>query len=270
MPLQLAWSTDPGLVRSANEDAVSVLVDANGLDAVLIVADGMGGHAAGQLASSIAVEAVAGRMGKRGAGAEPMLERLASALEEANTAVFEAASSAPEHRGMGSTLVVAGIEGDRVGIINVGDSPAYIFTEGEFRLITEDHSWPAEQVRLGLISSEEAHDHPMKHRLTRAIGVWDRVKAFCGQTEMADGDMLVLCSDGIETAGVSPEEVYQLLTLAGDDLDAGVRSIVDRCRQHGAPDNVTLAVARYTATEGTPGKKAPKRKPAAKVRSRGR
>ena len=242
MRVRLAWSTDPGLQREENEDAVVVRRNKAGLDALIVVCDGMGGHVAGRLASSIASETFVKVMeGDGGKGPDP--SRLRAASDEANAAVHSKASADAALTGMGSTLTVVAIDDDEIGIVNVGDSPAYLFRDGEAVLISQDHSWPAEQVRLGLIQPEDAKDHPMKHRLTRAIGVWDRIQSYTNRIKARPGDTLVLCSDGIETAGVSVEEMWEL--LYGNDLEAGIERVFHKCKQLGAPDNITLAVARF-------------------------
>jgi protein phosphatase len=254
MRLRIAWATDPGLEREENEDSVVVWRNKAGLDSLLIVCDGMGGHAAGQTASSIAVKTFAAVLAEDG-DEGPDLNRLKRACKQANTAVFDAARKNPEWAGMGSTLVVAAIRGGDLGLVNVGDSPAYLFRNGSAKLISQDHSWPAEQVRLGVIKPEEAADHPLKHRLTRAIGVWESIQSYTDRMKIEEGDTIVLCSDGVETAGVSVEEMGKLLMKDGD-LDKGTKRVVERCRELGAPDNVTIAVARaevdITATATLP------------------
>ncbi|TMC53894.1 MAG: serine/threonine-protein phosphatase [Chloroflexi bacterium] len=242
MRLRIAWATDPGLEREENEDSVAVWRNKAGLDTLIVVCDGMGGHAAGQHASEIAVKTVTKVLAEDGQEG-PDVERLKRACKEANTAVFAAARDNPEWAGMGSTMTIAAIRSGEIGLLNVGDSPAYLFRNGLAKLISQDHSWPAEQVRLGLIKPEEAANHPLKHRLTRAVGVWEQIQAFTDKIKLDEGDAIVLCSDGVETAGVSVEEMGRLL-LADGNLDRGAERVIERCRELGAPDNVTLAVAR--------------------------
>jgi protein phosphatase len=240
MSVRLAWGSDPGLLREDNEDSVVVLNDRAGLDALLVVADGMGGHAAGQVASSIAAETMAAELendGSSGASAD----RLREAFLRTNAAVFDASRDAPERAGMGSTVVVAAISGMHMALLNVGDSPAYLLRGDDVSVLTQDHSWPAEQARLGVITEEQARDHPMKHRLTRAVGVWDQVQAYTAEKELRKGDLVVLCTDGLEAAGLTREEVCMLLQV--EDLEKGVERVLDACVARGAPDNVTVAVA---------------------------
>ena len=242
MRLKVASATDPGLERKDNEDSVIVSRNKAGVDALLIVCDGMGGHAAGQTASSIASKSVIETLTEDG-DKGPDTDRLKKACKKANTAVFEAARDNPAWAGMGSTMTVAAVDDNQLALLNVGDSPAYLFRNGSWSLISQDHSWPAEQVRLGVIKPEEAVNHPLKHRLTRAIGVWESIQSFTAKMELAEGDAVVLCSDGVETAGVSVDEMAKLL-FHGHDLDEGLQRVIDRCKELGAPDNVTLAVLR--------------------------
>src|SRR6202521_1036725 len=242
MRLRIAWATDPGLEREENEDAVVVWRNKAGLDTLLVVCDGMGGHAAGQTASSITSKTVTRVLAEDG-DEGPSVDRLRRACKKANSAVFEASEENPEWKGMGSTLGVVAIQGSARGLLNVGDSPAYLFRNGESKLISQDHSWPAEQVRLGVIRPEDVANHPLKHRLTRAIGVWDTIQSFTDRMSLEEGDSIVLCSDGVESAGVSVEEMAKILFRDGD-IDGGAKRVIERCRELGAPDNVTLAVAR--------------------------
>ena len=240
MALRLAWATDPGLEREENEDTVFVSQGGGGLDALLLVADGMGGHASGQVASKLVADTVSGEL--RSGAVDP--EGLGQLLAKANTAVFEAARVSSENAGMGSTLVLVAIRDRRLAILNVGDSPAYLVRGGTVTEIYQNHSWPAEQVRAGIIRPEEAVNHPMKHRLARAVGVWDHVKPYTAGIDLEPGDTVMLCSDGVEEAGVTTQELAGI--MSGEDLDASVNAVIDLCRQRGAPDNVSVAAVRYS------------------------
>lgn len=239
MDLRLAWASDPGLERDQNEDSVYVAEDIGKLDALLLVADGMGGHQSGQVASRLVVKTVAEELEGNG---ELSPEHLRKILAKANTAVYDSAHAKSENAGMGTTVVLVAIRGDRLALLNVGDSPAYLFRSGEVTELHQNHSWPSEQARAGIIRHDEVANHPMKHRLARAVGVWDHVKAYTAEIDLEVGDVIVLCSDGVEEAGVSIEELHNALDV--DDLQDAVESVINLCRERGAPDNVSLAAVR--------------------------
>ena len=239
MSLRLAWATDPGLEREENEDSVYVAPDVGRLDALLVVADGMGGHASGQVASRLVAETVSQELSTQD---ELAGDYLKGALAKANSVVFEASKSRSENAGMGSTVVLAAIKNQRLGLLNVGDSPAYLVRSGIITEIYQNHSWPSEQARAGIIAEEEVANHPMKHRLARAVGVWDQVKAFTNELELEVGDVVVLCSDGVEEAGVTPDELREL--MENDALQAAVEALIKTCRERGAPDNISVAAVR--------------------------
>jgi protein phosphatase len=245
MPVRVAFATDKGQARPTNQDEVRVLVPGGGLEAVAILADGMGGHAAGNVASQIAVEEAANLLLSDSDSRSPDL-RLASALIAANQTIFQASLATAGGRGMGTTLVMVAIQNREASVLNVGDSPAYLIRDGLAELISQDHSWPAEQARMGLISPEEVADHPFRHRLTRAVGIWETVPGYSAQVSLQDGDLLVLCSDGVESAGVTAHDMGQILEAAEGDLEGGVETVIQRCLEFGAPDNITIAVLRYS------------------------
>jgi len=239
MALNLAWATDPGLARENNEDSVFVSRDMGRLDALLVVADGMGGHASGQVASRLVAETVSDELSDAG---DIRGEDLKAVLVKVNSTVYQASLTQSENAGMGSTLVMAAIKDGRLSLLNVGDSPAYLFRSGTVTEIYQNHSWPSEQARAGIISPDQVANHPQKHRLARAVGVWDHVKAFTNELDLQHGDVVLLCSDGVEEAGVTTEEVRELMDK--EDLQAAVEELVELCRARGAPDNVTIAAVR--------------------------
>src|SRR2546428_10498279 len=162
MRLRIAWATDPGLEREENEDSVAVWRNKAGLDTLIVVCDGMGGHAAGQEASSRAVQTVTKVLAEDGEEG-PDVERLKRACKEANKAVFKAAQDNPDWLGMGSTMVIAAIRSVEIAVLNVGASPAYLFLRGLAKVLSQDHPGSAQQVRLGVIKPEERGNHPRDH-----------------------------------------------------------------------------------------------------------
>ena len=239
MGLLLAWATDPGLARENNEDSVFVSRDMGSLDALLVVADGMGGHASGQVASKLVADTVSDELSD---ASNIGGEDLKAVLAKVNSTVYQASLAQSENAGMGSTVVMAAIKDGRLCLLNVGDSPAYLFRSGTSTEIYQNHSWPSEQARAGIITPEQVANHPQKHRLARAVGVWDQVKAFTNELDLQRGDVVLLCSDGVEEAGVTTEEVRTMMEK--EDLQAAVEDLVDLCRERGAPDNVTIAAVR--------------------------
>src|SRR2546421_7177314 len=201
MRLRIAWATDPGLEREENEDSVAVWRNKAGLDTLIVVCDGMGGHAAGQHASSIAVKTVTTVLAEDGQEGTDV-ERLKRACKEANAAVFNAARDNPDWAGMGSTMVIAAIRSGEIGLLNVGDSPAYLYRHGLAKLISHDHSWPAGQVRWGLNKDEAAADRPIKHPLSRAVDGTAQIPLFQDTIKLDERDTVMLCSESVETGSV--------------------------------------------------------------------
>ena len=171
----LGYRTDPGRERTNNEDAYIVLLPPDsppGVDAVLAVADGMGGHQAGEVASSLAIRTVSTRLGAQGiglaGGRRRSLAVLRDAVEEAHRLIMSKSQGA--YHGMGTTLTIALIAGGRLHLAHVGDSRAYLLRAGKLRRLTQDHSWVGEEVRSGRLSPEEAASHPRRNLLIQALG----------------------------------------------------------------------------------------------------
>ena len=188
--LRLSWggATHHGRVRAANQDA---LFADRGL---FVVADGMGGHQGGEVASQIAVRSMAG-------GTHASIDEFVQAVEASNRAVWDHAVEHPDLKGMGTTLTAIAVLGDdrppKLGVVNVGDSRTYRWRAGEFEQLTDDHSYVAELIRRGQLSEHEASTHPYRNMLTRAIGVADEVDVDRWEIVPEAGDRFVLCSDGL-------------------------------------------------------------------------
>lgn len=248
--LSYSLRSDPGIVRSGNEDFVAAWADTAPEDAwsqgpVFAVADGMGGHAAGEVASEVAARAVVASW-RRSAGRSAQAG-LRAALREANLAVAEAAS-APGRRGMGTTLTALALVGQEAVVAHVGDSRAYLVRRGAARQLTTDHSQVAEMVRRGLITPEQARSHPARSVLSRALGVDLMVPVDVVTERVERGDVLVLCTDGLWSL-VGSEELARTVAGLGSsaDLVDASASLVALALERGAPDNVSVALVRISS-----------------------
>jgi PPM family protein phosphatase len=228
--VELAELSDTGRVRHHNEDR------SLGRPPVIAVADGMGGAKAGEVAAQLAVEEVA-RL------AEPVaLGDVRDAVGRANAAIRRMAREDPDKSGMGTTFTAAMLEDGRLDVVHVGDSRAYLWRDGRLRQLTEDHSVVAELVRRGSISPEDAEHHPHRNVITRALGAEPEVVADTFSEYLRDGDVVLLCSDGLSSYVAEPDIAAALedaVTLA----DAA-RALVECANRAGGTDNVTVVLAR--------------------------
>jgi protein phosphatase len=236
--IETACLSDVGRQRSNNQDHYGSLVADSGAR-LLIVADGMGGHAGGATASHVAVEAIE-RVFETSED-EPEL-MLRSALEAANQAVHRRAHEDARLAGMGTTGVALLLEPDgRAWVANVGDSRAYRLREGRLEQLTLDHSLVAELVRRGMLTAEEAQVHPRRNEVLRSLGVEAEVSVDVTAVDVQAGDQYLLCSDGL--SGVVDDQEIAAVLIAEAPADA-VRRLVDAANERGGPDNVTVQIAR--------------------------
>jgi serine/threonine protein phosphatase PrpC len=231
--LRSGSATDTGLVRSVNQD---LAVETSTLFAV---ADGMGGHAGGEVASRLAADALAAAFSR-----QPTGSGLSEAVTEANTVVWQHSQENPELRGMGTTLTAVALvneEGhDVLALVNVGDSRTYRFHDGDISQITTDHSLAEEMVRTGELTDDEAAVHPHRHILTRALGVSTDVAVDVWRIQPVRGDRYLLCSDGL-TNELGPSQISEVLSSVGDPKRAA-ELLVQAARTHGGSDNITVVV----------------------------
>jgi PPM family protein phosphatase len=246
--LRSGSATDTGLVRSVNQDL------AMETPTLFAVADGMGGHAGGEVASRLAVETLGVAFGRQPTGAG-----LAEAVTEANTVVWQHSQQNPELRGMGTTITALSLvnEGgkDTLALVNVGDSRSYRFHDGEISQITTDHSLAEEMVRTGDLSSDEAAVHPHRHILTRALGVATNVAVDLWRIHPVRGDRYLLCSDGL-TNELTGDQIAEVLRSVSDPRRAS-ELLVDAARTHGGSDNITVVIVDVVVGEEEDGPEAP-------------
>ncbi|NIP79075.1 MAG: protein phosphatase [Gemmatimonadetes bacterium] len=210
------------------------------------VADGMGGHAAGDIASRIAVDVLDERTTGLGSDAE---ERLRDSLSAGHEAILKAARADPALQGMGTTLTVLHAAPVGCVIAHVGDSRAYRWRDGALEQLTRDQTWVQEQVDAGLLAPERARDHPFSAMLTCALGIEEvELDVQLLSPPCETGDTYLLCSDGL-TARLDDHDLRQVLLEHDDDLDTAADALVEAANQAGGPDNITVALVRLDSTE---------------------
>lgn len=232
-PTTFGSRTDVGCVRDHNEDSLVVAPP------LYVVCDGMGGHAAGEVASEIAVRVIENR-----APVHADVEELGRAVEEANLAIIRAAREGRGREGMGTTCTAAILEGERLVIAQVGDSRAYLLSKGRLQQLTRDHSLMADLIEAGHITKEEAKVHPQRSVITRALGSDPRMLPDLFELDVNPGDRLLICSDGLTTM-LSDDEIAQLLARTADP-QLCARQLVNAAIAAGGYDNVTVIVADVT------------------------
>jgi protein phosphatase len=236
--------TDVGRRRESNEDDF-LLEPGRG---VYAVADGMGGHAAGEIASHLAIDTLREMLGPEGPArelrtAEDAAEWLRDAVVEANRRICDSIRLHEERRGMGTTVVALVHSGDETVVGHVGDSRGYLLRGDELVRMTSDHSWVNEQVKLGLMNDDTAQRHPMRNIVTRALGSRPDVVVDLTSFPAQPGDVFLLCSDGLNTM-LSDEQIHEILAGNRRDPETACRSLVEAANRHGGEDNVTVVVAR--------------------------
>ena len=242
---ELRWgtATDPGRVRPGNEDSVLAVAQ------VFAVADGMGGHAAGEVASAVALQTIAARMGQQPAS----IASVTDVVRAANEAVYRRSLAEPTTRGMGTTLALVapatGADGtDHLVVANVGDSRVYLCTDGELRQLTRDHSYVEEMLAAGQITADEARRHPHRHVVTRVVGIEPSVAVDTWLVTPEPGDRYLICSDGLVDE-VSDEDIARIITAAPDPQTAA-DTLVAAANDAGGRDNISVVVVEVLASDG--------------------
>ncbi len=229
--------TDTGQRRKVNQDFIFASDTAIGyLPNVYLLADGMGGHAAGDTASRTCVETVLSQI--TGSFEKNPLRILGRAIEAANSAVFRKAREDTALNGMGTTLVAATCMGQYLQIANVGDSRLYVVSAQEIKQITRDHSYVEEMVRFGGISAREARNHPDKNIITRAIGAVETVEADFFTVQLHPGELVLLCSDGL--SNMVEDEAIRNILLKEPDFEKKPKRLIDAANAGGGRDNISV------------------------------
>ena len=248
--LEIAGKTDVGCVRKNNEDSIAVDEDLG----LMVVADGMGGHNSGEVASSITTSTILEYAQKmRGGdkvvvpeGGDPALtprgRQIDYFVRTANTLIFEKGRAFPKDAGMGTTVVAVIATAESLTVGHVGDSRLYLFRGGELLQLTEDHSLVTDQLKNGLISTDDAAKSNLQNILTRALGAEEKVKVDVAEHPLFPKDQILLCSDGLDKM-VTNEEIAKVLADKGTALEK-VDKLIEMSRAEGGVDNVTVIVAK--------------------------
>ncbi len=246
MHFTCAARTDVGIVRSGNEDNYLMLSDRG----VFIVADGMGGHAAGEVASEMAVRITSQAIGSvRGLTDDAASERVRTAIRQANEAIVERTLSEHDKRGMGTTVTVLVLMPHRYLIGQVGDSRAYLHRDGRLQQVTKDHSYVQEQVDAGLLTPDQARVHPYSNVITRCVGAGMDVTPDLYFGSLTPGDVLLLASDGL-TGMIEDEQLGRIL-LSDGGPQAWVDRMISEANRRGGLDNITAIVVRIDSVDAT-------------------
>lgn len=231
--------TDVGRRREVNQDYMFTSETAVGkLPNLFLVADGMGGHKAGEYASRRAVEIIVEHI--TAGDSNQAVTLIKKAVLEANRQLLKEAIIDIEKEGMGTTLVAATIVGNKMLAANVGDSRLYVVNEEEITQVTRDHSYVAEMVRSGKIKKSEAKSHPDKHMITRAVGVFPTVDVDFFEVELKEKDYILLCSDGL-TNMVEEEEIRQIVSGQAE-MEDKITTLIEVANKNGGTDNITVVI----------------------------
>lgn len=244
--------TDVGRKRKDNEDSLLV----NPEQKLFVVADGMGGHAAGEVASRLAVDAINEFVCLTSSdeeitwpfGLEEDISydgnRLKTAIRYANRKVLDATRQRSEYEGMATTVAAVLIDGETANLAHVGDSRVYLFRDAELSQLTSDHSWVNEQILSGALSAEQARSHPLRNVVTRALGGRSELVVDLQSSRMRPGDVLLLCSDGLTTM-LPDEEIARVCRETGGDVVATARALVEEANARGGEDNITVLLVQF-------------------------
>lgn len=249
LELEMGVATDVGQLRQRNEDEVRILPEAG----AAILADGMGGHQAGDVASRLAIEIIAEQIANNDHADEKVLKQW---IEAANQAIRNVASTHSECRGMGATIVVTLCRGEYMLFSHVGDSRLYGLWNHSLHQLTEDHTLAQKYINEGMISTAEGKTWVGRNLLTKALGIEDTVVPASGRTALQDGQNYLLCSDGL-TDAVSDDQITEILSSPEHSAQTAADALVSQANANGGPDNISVAIvrtrAKANAGESNPG-----------------
>jgi len=236
--------TDIGKKRQVDEDAILAIESMSGIESkssqkfLLVLADGMGGHSKGEVASKIVVNTIAEKISPAMLSQTNYASEINKSIQEANQRILQYTSDHPETEGMGSTVVCAVVDGKTVHLANVGDSRIYVISKEEIRRVTKDHSYVQELIDKGEISEEEARVHPKKNVIIRAVGIYSDIKVDTMKLTLDDDESLLLCCDG-QLIHVEDKEIQEVV-LEADGPQEACKKLVDLANERGGEDNISV------------------------------
>jgi len=236
--------TDIGKKRQVDEDAILAIESMSGIESkssqkfLLVLADGMGGHSKGEVASKIVVNTIAEKISPAMLSQTNYASEMNKSIQEANQRILQYTSDHPETEGMGSTVVCAVVDGKTVHLANVGDSRIYVISKEEIRRVTKDHSYVQELIDKGEISEEEARVHPKKNVIIRAVGIYSDIKVDTMKLTLDDDESLLLCCDG-QLIHVEDKEIQEVV-LEADGPQEACKKLVDLANERGGEDNISV------------------------------
>ena len=248
--LEIASHTDPGMVRSNNEDSIASVPEKG----LVVLADGMGGYNAGEVASGMATTVLTTELRQQleqpapyevdpQSGQKAAVKMLQQQIAKANTSIYQAAQSQPQYAGMGTTLVVALFYDNKVMVAHIGDSRLYRMRGDEFTQVSKDHSLLQEQIDAGMLTKEQAKGSSNKNLVTRAMGIDPTVEPEIHEYDTQPGDIYLLCSDGLSDM-VSDEDIGMTLQALGANLNLAVQQLVQMANDNGGRDNVSVILIK--------------------------
>ena len=260
LALEIASHTDPGMVRSHNEDSIASVPD----QGLVVLADGMGGYNAGEVASGMATTVLTTELRQLldehaphevdpQSGHKAALKMLQQQIAKANTSIYQASQSQPQYAGMGTTLVVALFYDNKVMVAHIGDSRLYRLRGSEFSQVSKDHSLLQEQIDAGMLTKEQAKHSSNKNLVTKALGIDPAVEPEIHEYDTQPGDIYLLCSDGLSDM-VSDEDIGMTLQALGANPNLAAQQLVQMANDNGGRDNVSVILVKvlreYPAGQG--------------------
>lgn len=245
MKIKTYGISDMGRIRELNEDSFGIFNSQEACGCFAVLADGMGGHNAGEVASGMAVDLVSAELEKTVGERDKnvIVYNIVSAVDYANKKIFDLSARDLSKSGMGATLIVAYLNGGELYIANIGDSRAYVCGESEIKQITVDHSLVWEMVEKGMITPEEAKHHPEKNIITRALGTEPKVDADIFEYSAKAGDIVLLCSDGLVDM-LEDSEIFETIK-SSENIEEAAKNLVKKANENGGFDNITVVALKF-------------------------